>query len=109
MADPITIQWGALATEIVKNIVVGSSAAAVTAVFLRRKQQAQPVPAPVPHAAAPAAGRCSSHVYIEHNIVYIKNCIRWQVGLLYKLCQDRGIEVPAEPMEEPVDKVKRGE
>jgi len=103
MADPITIQWGVLGTEIVKNIIVGGCASLITSMFFLKKIRS----AEVKESAAPQPGRCSSHIYIEHNVVYIKNVLRWQAGLLYQICHALKIEVSPEPKEETVDTVKR--
>ena len=91
MADPITIEWGILATEIVKTAMVGGGSAMLTALFLRKRTPPQPVQV--------APGRCNSHVYLEYGLLNIRRKQEYQKTLLVQLCTKQGCQIPPEPAE----------
>lgn len=107
MADPITIQWGALATEIVKNAIVGGGAAALTALLIRRSNKATTAPPPAPLPVQVMHGRCSSHPYIEIGLLNIRRRQDYQKTLLIQLCTHFNCQIPPEPPEMAVEQQDR--
>lgn len=112
MADPITIEWGTFMTEVVKTGLVSASVSGLTCFFMRRDKkpaeapQPMPQPQPLPQIIQPRSAHCSSHPYFEKDLLYMRNCMRWCMSHLNRLCQQQGITPTPEPTEEPIEHKK---